>query len=830
MLTDPARVFDVRVYPVGDGVGVAFREATSRKAMVERLRDRERELEQAERQARASEERLRGVADALPLLISYVDKDQVFRFVNRTYEAWFERPRESIVGQRVDTVMNPAMYQARRPYLERALAGEPVTYEVDFFRSTGNAITEVTHIPHRDGSGAVAGVYVVVTDITHRKLAERRIAESEERFRTIANSAPVPMWVTARGGLREFVNQAYIDFLGLPYAEALAFDWRHALHPDDLPRILEEQRAKEASLEPFALEARYRRADGEWRWIRSESRPKWGPEGEHAGFIGVAHDITAAKRAEEELTRLNETLERRVVERTEQLAASEALVKTFFENSPELHSVLVEDGDGFRFQEVNPELQRVYGMSRDQVVDRRTDDVLGPVSGRELNGHLEACLRQEGTYRYERNHQGLIIEAVATGVPGREDEPRRVVVSARDVTERRRLEERLRQAFKMEALGQLTGGVAHDFNNLLTLMLGGLDTIDRQAAQLPDSPAKAKIARARDMAFQGVQRAGALTARLLAFSRRQALAPQAVDANALVLGLCDLLQRTLGEPIALRTILADGLWNAFVDPNQLENALINLALNARDAMPRGGELLIETANRVLDADHAEALPERAEPGEYVMIAVVDTGVGMDADTRARAFDPFFTTKEIGKGTGLGLSQVYGFTRQSGGCVEIESEPARGAIVRIFLPRQASLSAELGERTRPEFVRPGGRESILVVEDDDGVRAYATESLRELGYRVEEANDGRGALDLIDHAPPLDLLLTDVVMPGEYNGRELAEEAVKRRPGLRVLYMTGYSRDAIIRHGRLAPGVHVIGKPFSLEELAEKVRERLDAVE
>ena len=296
-----------------------------------------------------------------------------------------------------------------------------------------------------------------------------------------------------------------------------------------------------------------------------------------------------------------------------------------------------------------------------------------------------------------------MIEAVATAVPTREGEARRVIVSARDVTERRRLEEQLRQSQKMEALGQLTGGVAHDFNNMLTLVLGGLDTIDRQLGDLPDSPAKARIARAKDMALQGVQRAQALTNRLLAFSRRQALAPQAVNANTLVSGICDLLQRTLGEQIALETILGDGLWNAFVDPNQLENALINLALNARDAMPRGGKLIIETANRFLDAANVAALPERIEPGEYVMIAVADTGVGMDEATRKRAFDPFFTTKEIGKGTGLGLSQVYGFTRQSAGHVQIESELGQRH------GRQDLSSAPIGRAGglaggRPEAVR------------------------------------------------------------------------------------------------------------------------------
>ncbi len=525
---------------------------------------------------------------------------------------------------------------------------------------------------------------------------------------------------------------------------------------------------------------------------------------------------------------MNETLERRVEERTAALAASEALVTTFFQHSPECHAVLVEDGDGFRFQEINPATLLLYGKTRAEVIGRRTDEVLGPESGAEVDRNIKRSLRRGGAYRYERLHQGRVVEAIATPVPSREGEPRRVVVSARDVSERRRLEEQLRQSQKMEALGQLTGGVAHDFNNLLTLVLGGLDTIDRQLVVLPESAPRARIERAKDMALQGVQRARALTARLLAFARRQALAPQPVDPNALVAGISDLLQRTLGEPITLRTILADRVWNAFVDPNQLENALINLALNARDAMPRGGSLVIETGNRTFDEADVATFAERVEPGDYLSIAVMDTGAGMDADTQARAFDPFFTTKEVGKGTGLGLSQVYGFCRQSGGYAQIESTPGHGATVRMFLPRQSGPSAEHAAPSDAPFAGAGGRESILLVEDDDGVRAFASEALRDLGYRVAEASSGKAALSILDSAHDLNLMLTDVVMPGEYNGRELADEALRRRPGLKVLYMTGYSRDAITWRGRLEPGIHLLAKPFSQEELAAKVRKRLDA--
>jgi PAS domain S-box-containing protein len=786
------------------------------------------ERKRAEEEALESEERLRAIADALPVLISYIDSDQVFRFVNRTYEIWFERPRAEIVGRPVAEVMTPTMYAARRGNLERALNGEEVSYEVEFPRSGGVAFTEVVHVPHRDARGEVLGVYVVVTDVTQHRLSERAIAESEARFRAIANSAPVLIWVTGADDRREFVNQAYLDFFGRSYEEVLEFDWRKALHPDDLPRILQEATTVEPSTRLVTVEARFRRGDGAWRWLRAESQPRWTVSGEHAGFIGVAHDITAAKQAREALAEMNETLERRVEERTAALAASEALVTTFFQHSPECHAVLVEDGDGFRYQEINPATLALYRKTRAEVIGRRTDEVLGPESAAEVDRNIRACLRKGGSHRYERMQEGRVVEAIATAVPSRDGQPRRVVVSARDVSERRRLEDQLRQSQKMEALGQLTGGVAHDFNNLLTLVLGGLDTIDRQLVALPETAPRARIERAKDMALQGVQRARALTARLLAFARRQALAPQPVDPNALVAGITDLLQRTLGEPITLRTILADRVWNAFVDPNQLENALINLALNARDAMPRGGSLVIETGNRTLDETDVATFAERVEPGDYLSIAVMDTGAGMDADTRARAFDPFFTTKEVGKGTGLGLSQVYGFCRQSGGYAQIESSPGRGATVRMFLPRQSGPSAERAEPSEAPFAGAGGRESILLVEDDDGVRAFASEALRDLGYRVAEASGGKAALSILDTAHDLNLLLTDVVMPGEYNGRELADEAVRRRPGLRVLYMTGYSRDAIKWRGGLEPGIHLLAKPFSQEELAAKVRKRLDA--
>ncbi len=392
---------------------------------------------------------------------------------------------------------------------------------------------------------------------------------------------------------------------------------------------------------------------------------------------------------------------------------------------------------------------------------------------------------------------------------------------------RRRAEDSLRQAQKMEAVGQLTGGVAHDFNNLLTIVLGGLDVIGRRILELPPSPAVSRIVRAKDMALQGAQRAATLTSRLLAFSRQQALAPQAIDANKLVAGTCDFLHRTLGEAVALETVLAGGLWRAFADPNELENALLNLALNARDAMPNGGKVTIETANAYLDEAYIGSLVEPVAAGQFVMIAVADTGVGMDRTTRERAFDPFFTTKEVGKGTGLGLSQVYGFLRQTGGHVKIYSELGEGTTVKVYLPRHAGEEESVNEQIPiRDVARAIGAEAILVVEDDHALRGYTTEILSELGYAVKEARDGASALQVLERNH-IDLLFTDVVMPGGMNGRELADEALRRRPKLKVLFTTGYTRNAIVHHGRLDAGVQMIGKPFSLGELSTKVRALLD---
>jgi len=387
-----------------------------------------------------------------------------------------------------------------------------------------------------------------------------------------------------------------------------------------------------------------------------------------------------------------------------------------------------------------------------------------------------------------------------------------------EAEKRETAEQALRQAQKMEAVGQLTGGVAHDFNNLLTIIIGNINIAKRGVVE-------ARAERALANALIGAERAAQLTQRLLAFSRRQPLNPRPLDANKLVTGMSDLLTRTLGENIKLETIGGAGLWSIEVDAPEMEATILNLALNARDAMPNGGTLTIETSNAYLDEEYCRHHAGIA-PGQYVLIAVTDNGTGMQADTIEKAFEPFFTTKETGKGTGLGLSQVYGFLKQSGGHVTIYSEVGEGTTVKLYLPRFAGRQVATPSEA-PETSARGRGETILIVEDDDGVRQYAAEILRDLNYQVLEARDSASALKLLDAEKNFDLLLTDVVLPGK-NGRELANEVEKRRPGIKVIFMTGYSRNAIVHQGRLDRGTELIPKPLTEAVLARRIRLVLDS--
>ena len=384
-------------------------------------------------------------------------------------------------------------------------------------------------------------------------------------------------------------------------------------------------------------------------------------------------------------------------------------------------------------------------------------------------------------------------------------------------------EDQIRQMQKMESIGQLTGGIAHDFNNMLAIVIGSLDLARRRLTGDPE-----RLARNIDNAYEGAERAAALTARLLAFSRQQPLAPITLDVNKLVASMSELLQRTMGEQYMLETVLAGGLWRTFADPGQLENAIINLAVNARDAMEGGGRVTIETANAYLDDDYART---RAEviPGQYVMLSVSDTGTGMSPEVMARAFDPFFTTKPVGKGTGLGLSQIFGFMKQTGGHAAIYSEPAQGTTVKLYLPRHQGEAVDPRSRqTIDETAVPRAQqgETILVVEDEQRVRHFSVDALRELGYVVISAANGADALKALANQPSIDMLFTDIVMP-EMNGRKLADAALEMRPDIKVLFTTGYTRNAVVHNGMLDAGVAFLPKPFSVSQLSVKIRQVLD---
>ena len=485
----------------------------------------------------------------------------------------------------------------------------------------------------------------------------------------------------------------------------------------------------------------------------------------------------------------------------------------------------------------NPGAERIKGYGKEEIIGQHfsrfytEEDRTAGVPARALEtaareGKFEAegwRVRKDGT----RFWASVVIDPIRNDA----DEVIGFAKVTRDITERmeaqralRDLQDQLAASQRLEAVGQLSGGIAHDFNNLLMIILGNLETAQRGVQKMGSEGAN--ILRALANATRGAQRASSLTHRLLAFSRRQPLNPSTLDLNKYLPGVADFLQRTLGETIQIEVTGAPGLWPIEVDVPQLENCLINLALNARDAMPNGGRLTIDVLNQSLDPQYSRVNPEIA-PGQYVLIAVSDTGEGMPSEVLARAFEPFFTTKEIGRGTGLGLSQVYGFVKQSGGNVKIYSEPGLGTTAKMYFPRFGGNDDQLAEQSYESLSGDASGETVLVVEDDRDLRSYIVEALRTLNYRVIHAQDGPTALGFLEHPSiKIDLMLTDVVMPG-MDGRELSRRALEFRPKLTVLFMSGYSRNAVVHQGRVDLDIRLIQKPISLKELTFTIRDVLD---
>ena len=752
------------------------------------------------------------LADLLPVMVAYFDSAQVMRFLNKPLAEYLGRPRSELLGLTLREILGEEGYERRRTMIDAALSGERQFFVADFDHpAKGPAAVQTEYVPWTAPGGDVLGIVTVVQDVTEQRTAERALRESEARFRRIANSAPVMMWVTRVDRVRDFVNDHYADFVcgrGCEPELARTIDWKSRIHPDDVDQVVAGSLAGEASGEPFTLEGRYLRHDGEYRWLRSVSSPRFGPDGDLIGYIGVATDITLAKEAELRLKSL-------VKERTAALADSEARFRAIFDTVLEVLVLLNPDGT-------------IIEMNRKPAAWRaaNADEALG------------LKIWEAPTLRLYPQHKPLLKEAVKTAAKGKlfnaqvtmerpgvptayldvalqpvrdaGDKVAYILFEARDITELKAAQEQLRQSQKMEALGQLTGGIAHDFNNLLTVVVGGLDLVAKRVEE-------PKLKRYATNALTAAERGARLTGQLLAFSRVQRLEVRPVHVEPLIENMRALLRNVLGPGIKKEFELGEERVAVMADPTQLEVAVLNLAINARDAMPDGGVLKFRTQLVQMTGE-----PELSD-GDYVELTISDTGVGMSEDVASRAFEPFFTTKEVGKGTGLGLSMVYGMARQSGGTAKIESKRGEGTAVKLYFKSAGSLPADdTVEQPGEEGDTEQRSASVLIIDDDPDVRAFMAEALADQQYRVREAPDGKSGLEAFAGEQP-DLVILDFVMP-EMSGAEVASRILASHRAQKILFVSGYSETDAIK--RIAPNAPLLSKPFRADALSKAVQRAL----
>jgi PAS domain S-box-containing protein len=660
-----------------------------------------------------------------------------------------------------------------------------------------------------DTDGSLISIFSLVLDVTERVQAEQAIAAGlarEQRANQQLQESRALARIGGRlgrlGGWAADIdrNQVYWSeeiFHILEWASDNAPSLENALSlypPEHRQRVSAAIATCAQNGTPFDLEVELNTATGRRLWARAIGEAERNAEGNIVRVIGALQDISAQKQAESALarfaTRLRTTLE--------------SMTDAFY---------LLDDQ--WRFTYLNSEAERVLQRPPGELIGQVVWEAFPEARQSQLYAEYHAAVDTNQSRHFEIYyaplHEWFDINAYSS-TDG-------LAVYFRVISDRIALEDRLRQAQRLESLGQLTGGVAHDFNNLLTVIMGNAELLAETLA--PDSPLRPLA----ELVSSAAQRGAELTQRLLAFARRQALDPKPVDVNPLITTMTNLLCRTLGAHIEVVRLPADGLWPALADPAQLENALLNLCFNARDAMAQGGKLTLETSNVYLDLNYAAQHVE-AQAGQYVLITVSDSGVGIAADNLPRVFEPFFTTKETGKGTGLGLSMVYGFAKQSNGHITIYSELGQGTTIRLYLPRYLGAEGDFSEIMAITGT-VGGDERILLVEDDDLVRSYVQNQLEQLGYRVTVASSGPAALEIIQQQHEIDLLFTDVVMPGGMSGRELGDAARRLRPDLKILYTSGYSEQAIVHHGRLDPGIKLLSKPYRRADLAQKVRDVLD---
>ena len=667
--------------------------------------------------------------------------------------------------------------------------------EKEFIRKDGG------RVPVLAGSAMLGGgtteCISFVLDLTARKEAERGRREAERRAQRIVESATVGMWTVGADGRTTFMNARMADILGRDVAVAVTMPTTEFFFAEDRPAMAERLAKRRDGLAgPF--EQRFRRPDGAMGVLSMDSSPLYDAQGRYEGVLGIATDITERHRVEEALR------------------ASETRYRLMFDNSP--LPKWMYDVETLRFLDINEAAVHDYGYSREELFAMTIKDIRPP---EDVPALLEAergaaTTPKFGVWRLTKKSGEIIQVEITKHTFMLGDRACRLAVG-RDVTERLRLEEQLRQSQKMEAVGRLAGGVAHDFNNVLSVILsyGEMLLTDMK----PGEPMREDVEEIR----KAGKRAADLTRQLLMFSRQQVLEPKVLDLNEVLTSMDKMLQRILGADVDLVSLPMQPLGRVRADPSSMEQIIMNLVVNARDAMPTGGQLTMETGNVVLDETYAKA-HLGIKPGPYVMLAVTDTGTGIDNVIMSRIFEPFFTTKEKGKGTGLGLSTVFGIAQQSGGSVWVYSEVGKGTTFKVYLPRVDADVEEVRVTERPTTLR--GSETILLVEDDDQVRAVARGILFKNGYHVIEArNAGEAFLHSENHPGTIHLLLSDVVMP-QMSGPELAKRLGKARPDMRVLCMSGYTDDSIVRHGVLAAHIAFLQKPITPDMLATKVREVL----
>jgi len=694
------------------------------------------------------------------------------------------------------------------------LAGGTLSYkdqELTLYR-TGQAEQvwmNLDYSPLLDEFGQPAGVMAIVIETTAKVRAEEAVRLRDARFQTFAEAMPNHVWASAPDGLLDWFNHNVEAYSGLSQEQLAGNGWTTIVHPEDLPHAA--QRWDRARVEGAGYEAefRLRRVDGVYRWHIARAVPLRDEAGTVVHWIGTNTDIEDQKAAALLLANMNQMLEEQVAERTADRDRMWRLATDV---------MLVADFEA-RIVSVNPAWTRLLGWSATELIGHSFIDYVHPEDRSATLAEVAGLAGGTTTFRFEnryRRQDGSYCLLMWTAVP----DERMIHAVGRDMTADReaaealkRTEAALYQSQKMESVGQLTGGVAHDFNNLLQVISGNLQLLARTVG------VDGSAARYVTNAIAATQRGARLSNQLLAFARRQPLDPKVVNIGRVITGMGDMLRSTLGDAVEIETVISGGLWNSFVDAAQVENALLNLALNARDAMEGSGHLTIEAGNASLDDRYVQDYPG-VRAGQYVMLAVTDTGSGIPADILARVFEPFFSTKAEGKGSGLGLSMVYGFVRQSEGHVKIYSEPGHGTTVKIYLPRAVGevtpVAVEIDELD-------GGHETVLVAEDDDAVRATVVELLGHLGYTVLEARDAASALAILEAGAQVDLLFTDVVMPGRVRSPELARRAQELLPDIAVLFTSGYTQNAIVHGGRLDSGVELLGKPYTHDALAKRIR-------